>query len=163
MRLKRAVERAVAHGHPWIWRDALERHDLAPGTECRVLDRRGRFLARGLVEDGPIGVRVFALVDRALDDDFLSERIDAALALRDRVIPADTDAMRLVHGEGDRLPGLVCDRYAGAAVLRLDGTAIVRYRERLVTLMLPRLRERSVGTLGRLFVDIETEAFALPA
>lgn len=121
--LRKPLERALRSGHPWVFRDALEAFDAAPGTQVRVLDRQGRFIATGLVDAGPIGVRVFSLRDERVDAELFQRRIERALALRARVIPEHTDAYRLLHGEGDALPGFVCDRYGTCAVLKLDGEA----------------------------------------
>lgn len=149
-RLKKPVERSVAHGHPWIYRDALEgseRDAPEPGTVVTVLDRRGRFLARGLAESGPIGVRVWTRRDRPVDEDLLRDRVRAAFELRARLRPPDTDAYRLLHGEGDRTPGLVVDRYGAYAVLRLDGAAARRWRTRAIEVLRPHLAELAVHTL----------------
>ncbi|NJK32699.1 MAG: hypothetical protein HC927_09970, partial [Deltaproteobacteria bacterium] len=62
--LQRPLERAIGQGHPWIYRDALAGELPEPGVVVTVLDRQGRFLARGLAERGPIGVRVFTTRDR---------------------------------------------------------------------------------------------------
>jgi len=123
LRLKKPLERALRSGHPWVYRDAIEASDAAPGTQVRVLDRQGRFVATGLVDAGPIGVRVFSLRDEPIDTALFASRIARALALRARVVPEHTDAYRLLHGEGDALPGFVCDRYGSCAVLKLDGEA----------------------------------------
>ncbi|KIG18276.1 LSU m5C1962 methyltransferase RlmI [Enhygromyxa salina] len=143
----------MSGGHPWIFRDALVEADPgalgSPGEVVTVLDRKGRFLARGLVEDGPIGVRVFTTEDRALDRELLRERVDQALQLRARLAPPGTDALRLIHGEGDRLPGVVVDRYADHAVLRCDGAGIERWRPVLETLLTERLPTLGVSTLLR--------------
>lgn len=152
VKLGKPLERAVGQGHPWIFRDALDpRFGQLPaaGEVVTVLDRKGRFLARGLAETGPIGVRVFTTHDRPLDEVLLGERVDAALALRDRLTPADTDCVRMIHGEGDRLPGVVCDRYADHAVLRCDGEAIERWRAPIEALLVDRLRARGVTTIVR--------------
>lgn len=149
-RLKKPVERSVAHGHPWIYRDALESADegaVEPGAVVTVLDRRGRFLARGLAEAGPIAVRVWLRRDRALDVSVLEARVDQAFELRARLRPAETDAYRLLHGEGDRTPGFVLDRYGSRAVLRLDGAATARWRTRMVAVLVPRLAAIGVDTL----------------
>jgi 23S rRNA (cytosine1962-C5)-methyltransferase len=124
VRLARPVERAVAHGHPWIYRDALKPFTAAPGSVATVLDGKGRFLARGLIEDGPIAVRVWTTRDRPIDAMLVASRLDEALALRDQLAPTDTNALRLIHGEGDRLPGLVVDRYDDHAMVRLDGASV---------------------------------------
>lgn len=147
VRLKKPVERSVAHGHPWIFRDALEHFEAEPGTVVTVLDRRGKFLARGLAEGGPIGVRVWSRRDRPLDEELLRARVAEALALRARHAPPETDALRLIHGEGDRMPGFVLDRYGDAAVLRLDGQAAARWRTRVIAALIPALEAEGVSTL----------------
>ena len=123
VRLRKPLERSLRSGHPWLFRDALEAFEALPGTPVRVLDKSGRFLAVGLAEAGPIGVRVFSLRDEAVDAALFGARIARAFALRARCVPEQTDAYRLLHGEGDGLPGFVCDRYGSAAVLKLDGEA----------------------------------------
>ncbi len=159
VKLAKALERAVGRGHPWIFRDALDLEFGAlpePGTVVTVLDRNGRFLARGLAEAGPIGVRVFTTRDRPLDATLIAERIEAAFSLREALFslgslgsPGDTDSLRMVHGEGDRLPGVVCDRYGEYAVLRCDGTAIERWRPRVEGLLIDALRARGVVNVLR--------------
>lgn len=121
LRLRKPVERAIAGGHPWIYRDALHPFDAPAGSIATVRDGGGRFVARGLVDGDAIGVRVFTTRDEALSRDLIALRVARAIELRMRVVPADTDAWRVLHGEGDRLPGFVCDRYGDAAVLGLDG------------------------------------------
>ena len=59
VQLVKPLERMIAHGHPWIYRDALKPFHYEVGERVRVLDRRGRVLAQGLVEKGPIAIRVF--------------------------------------------------------------------------------------------------------
>jgi 23S rRNA (cytosine1962-C5)-methyltransferase len=145
--LRKPLERTVSRGHPWIYRDALDPLAAEPGSVVTVLDRRGRFLARGLAEAGPIAVRVFTLRDEPLGGALLARRVAAALELRDRLRLPETDALRLLHGEGDRLPGAVCDRYAQHAVLRLDGEAIREWLEPLVAALRGPLRQRGVEAL----------------
>ena len=62
-RLAKPLERAVAEGHPWVFRDALGAVRGRPGEVATLLDRKGRFLARGVLERGPIGFRVWTLED----------------------------------------------------------------------------------------------------
>ena len=147
VRLARPLEKTIAAGHPWIYRDALEAFHATPGDELVVETRNGRFLARGLAESGPIAVRVLSLVDRPIDAALVGDRLDAALDLRDALALPGTNALRLVHGEGDRLPGVVVDRYDATAVLRLDGDAATAREALFVAAIEPRLRERGIGTL----------------
>jgi 23S rRNA (cytosine1962-C5)-methyltransferase len=149
VRLSKALERAIGSGHPWIFRDALDGKLPAAGEVVTVLDRRGRFLARGLAERGAIGVRVFTTVDQPVDRALINARIDAALALRRELEPVDTDALRLLHGEGDQLPGVVVDRYAEHAVLKLDGDAILAWREPIEASLRERLPGLGIRSLLR--------------
>lgn len=121
IRLRKPVERAISAGHPWVFRDALERFEAEPGAFVTVLSRGGAFVARGYVGEGPIALRVLTTADEPVDAGFFARRIGAAVELRKRFIGPDTTAFRLLHGEGDRLPGVVCDVYGAYAVLQLDG------------------------------------------
>jgi len=132
VRLRKPLERSVLSGHPWLYRDALEPFEAAPGTLVTVLDKRERVLCRGLADAGVIAVRVWTTGDEPIDDGLLDRRIARAFALRERVVPPATDAYRLLHGEGDRLPGVVCDRYGVHAVLKLDGDAAQAWQARFV-------------------------------
>ncbi len=159
--LRKPLRRALLQGHPWIWRDALDRLAAAPGEIVTVLDDRRRFVARGLAEAGPIGVRVWTTVDEPIDDALVARRIRAADALRRRVVPPATDAFRLLHGEGDRVPGFVCDIYGGWASVQLDGEAAGVWRARLLDALAPVLHERGcdglvvrTGRRGRRSVEV---------
>jgi len=151
VRLRKPLERAIRAGHPWIYRDAINTEELPIGEPVTVLDRRGRHLGIGLVEAGPIAVRVFSTHPKdRFDAALLRSRIQAALALRDQVMPPHTNAYRWLHGEGDGLPGVVCDRYGVHAVLKLDGEAILRHRELLASVLAELLPERGIaGALVR--------------
>ncbi len=130
-----------------MYRDALDGRIPAPGTEVALTDERGRVVARGLAEAGPIGVRLWTVGDDAVDDALIAARFDAAVELRKRIAPRQTDAVRLVHGEGDRMPGVVVDLYGPHAVLSLDGDAAASRREQLLRLLRPRLRALGVPTI----------------
>jgi len=147
VQLRKPLERAIARGHPWIYRDALRPFEAAPGSPVTVLDRRGRFLARGLAERGAIGVRVWTTRDEPVDAALIALRLEASMTRRDALALRETDALRLVHGEGDQLPGLVLDRYADHAALKLDGAAIAAWRATLVDLLTPLLAARGVEVL----------------
>ncbi|MFN8544792.1 MAG: class I SAM-dependent rRNA methyltransferase [Candidatus Binatia bacterium] len=146
-----SVRRVVLHagrdapvraGHPWIFSRAVaEGLDGAePGEPVRVVSAGGRFVAAGYANPRTtIAVRVLSLEDEAVDAALVARRIEAALALRRELLPADATAYRVLNGEGDRLPGVVADRYgefvvcqfltAGAA--RLAPAVVAALRERL--------------------------------
>jgi 23S rRNA (cytosine1962-C5)-methyltransferase len=147
VRLSRPLHRTILAGHPWVYRDAIDGRLPAPGTEVAVVDGRGRVLGRGLSESGPIGVRMWTTRDEPVDAALLGRRLDAAIELRRRVVPRKTDAFRLVHGEGDRIPGVVVDMYGRFAVVALDGDAARLRRDFVLAALSPRLRALGVATV----------------
>lgn len=120
----------VHRGHPWVYADAISERPAA-GTPVQLVDGRGRTVAFGLADDGPIAVRVLDRHPAPLGR-LLGQRVAAAVALRGQVVPAQTTAYRLLNGAGDGLPGVVVDRYGPLLVLRLYGACWVPHLERLV-------------------------------
>ena len=129
VRLKKNISGHIKAGHPWVWRDALEPSRVEPGEVVTVQDEKGRFLARGFADEGAIGVRVFTTLDEPLGAELLALRVTQAAELRRATVPPNTTAYRLLHGEGDRVPGCVCDIYGDIAVVQLDGAAALANRD----------------------------------
>jgi 23S rRNA (cytosine1962-C5)-methyltransferase len=127
-RLSRDLGRSLRAGHPWVYRDALSLPaGLRPGDAIDLQDQRGKWLARGRYdESGPIGLRIWSLEpDEALDDNLLNRRVRSAAALRRAAgLPIHADAYRLIHGEADRMPGIICDIYRDRAILQLDAEGL---------------------------------------
>jgi 23S rRNA (cytosine1962-C5)-methyltransferase len=138
--LVKPLGRVIAAGHPWVYRDALRAFDAEPGAIVTVRDADRRFLGRGIAERGPIAVRVWTTRDEPLDEAFVRRRVREAVALRRRLSPPHTDAVRLLHGEGDRLGGAVCDRYASTGVLALDGEGVLAWREAIAAALIEEAR-----------------------
>lgn len=105
----------MASGHPWIYRDNLPKHDLPDGTVVEVVANAAH--AHGIyAKEGAIGVRLFG--QQAPSAALVAERVAQAVALRAALIASDTDAYRVINGEGDFLPGIVLDRYGRYGVLK---------------------------------------------
>src|SRR5262249_60055185 len=91
-----------------------------PGEPVRVLAADGGFAAAGYANPRTaIAVRVLTLDDEPVDRALVARRLDEALALRRATLPDDLTAYRIVNGEGDRLPGIVVDRYGDFLVCQL--------------------------------------------
>jgi len=124
--VRRTSSEPIQRGHPWIWRSAVERTDATTaGEEVAIVSSDGQRVGRGVYDPtSPIAVRVWTRGNAPLDADLVRARVVRAAGLRERLF-ADgrTTAYRLVHGEGDRMPGVVIDRYADVGVVRADGAA----------------------------------------
>ncbi|MBN2195049.1 MAG: class I SAM-dependent rRNA methyltransferase [Polyangiaceae bacterium] len=134
VRLKAGHVRPVWAGHPWVYAQAIERVEggATPGGEVDVVDPHGQLLGRGLYSPGSaIAVRLYARRGAAaLDGNLLEERVRAAQDRRTALGlgAPETTGFRLVHADGDDLPGLIVDRYDQALVLQL-GTIGMKLRE----------------------------------
>jgi 23S rRNA (cytosine1962-C5)-methyltransferase len=119
-------------GHPWVYAQAVERVEggARPGDEVIVRDPRGNVLGRGLYSPGSaIPVRIYTRdAGRSIDGALIQERVERAITRRRAIgLPGDgTDGYRLIHAEGDDLPGLIVDRYADALVIQLSTIGIKR-------------------------------------
>jgi 23S rRNA (cytosine1962-C5)-methyltransferase len=129
-------------GHPWVFRQAVERVEgnLEPGDEVLVIDPHGKVLGRGLYSPASaISVRLFTGdAGTAIDGDLFRAKIEKAVKLRQghglpEVAPGrETSGYRVVHGEGDGLPGLIVDLFEDVAVVQLGTIGLARRREEIV-------------------------------
>ena len=149
----RAASESIRRGHPWVWRTAVGRglERSAPGEVVKLMGAEGELLGRGVADpDSPIAVRVWVTGDEPLGESLLRRKIARAFDVRARLFgDGRTTAYRLLHGEGDRLPGFVLDRYADVAVLRLDGAGAEAFAEHIVPLLWEALGAIGVRTLVR--------------
>lgn len=120
--LKRGKEESLLRFHPWVFSGAIARlpEGLEEGETVRVEASDGRLLGVGHYEIGSIAVRILDSSDRGIDGSFYAERLARAWELRKKLglIRPDNSTFRLVHGEGDFLPGCVVDIYGDTAVLQ---------------------------------------------
>lgn len=123
LRLKRGKEESLDRYHPWVFSGALADtppDTLEEGDIVAIVAHDGRHIGVGHYQIGSIAVRILAFGNVEINDAFYAERLEQALLLRRALGLArhDNDAYRLVHGEGDFLPGLVVDIYGPTAVLQ---------------------------------------------
>ena len=135
--LKKGRDESLRRFHPWVFSGAVARMEGAEPAEgdlVSVYSAAGECLGCGHYQVGSITVRMLAFGTAALLPDFWEERLQAALEARKAFGlhgSAVTDCYRLVHGEGDGLPGLIIDYYAGVCVLQAHSAGMFRSRERI--------------------------------
>jgi 23S rRNA (cytosine1962-C5)-methyltransferase len=119
VRVTRKAEARVESGHPWIYAsDVAERGSAAAGDVVRVAGARGRFLGLAHYSStSQITLRLLTPRNEPVDRSFYLSRLRAALEHRRRVVE-NSDAYRVVHAEGDLLPGLIVDRYGDYLVVQ---------------------------------------------
>ena len=121
--LKRGKEESLRRFHPWIFSGAIHHADegIADGDIVRVIDSNGDYIATGHFQMGSIAVRVLTFNNVEIDDNFWFSRLKSALSMRQAIGlagNANNNTYRLVHGEGDLLPGLIIDIYGRTAVMQ---------------------------------------------
>lgn len=131
--LKKGKEESLRRFHPWIFSGAVHHIEGNPeeGDTVRVLNSQGEFIAIGHWQIGSIAVRVLTFQDQPIDVAFWQKRLAAALDVRRSIGVAgvpQNNMFRLVHGEGDNLPGLVIDMYGGNAVMQAHSVGMHQYR-----------------------------------
>ena len=145
--ISRKGEDRARGGHPWIYRSDVTAATAAPGDLVKVLGARGRPIGHALFSDrSEITLRMIAFGGAAPSEAFLRERLAAAIAYRES-LQLDATAYRLVHGEADRLPSLIVDRYGDHLVVQALSQGIDR-RLKEITAALVEIA-RPAGILAR--------------
>ena len=123
IQLRKGKDESLRRFHPWVFSGAIQRmdEDIEEGEIVRVVTNTGDFIAVGHYQQGSIAVRVLSFSDVQIDDEFWHSRLLSALTMRQAIgiaDNADNNTYRLVHGEGDNLPGLIIDVYGQTAVMQ---------------------------------------------
>lgn len=119
--LKRGKEESLKRFHPWVFSGAIARMDkVEEGDLVTVYDHEGNLIGNGHFQIGSIAVRILSFDDTEIDANFFLSRLAEAYKMRQALglLRPDNNAFRLVHGEGDFLPGLVIDIYGTTAVMQ---------------------------------------------
>ena len=145
--LRRGKEESLKRFHPWIFSGAVMNLEGTPeeGDVVTVLDSQHNFLCQGHWQVGSIAVRVLTFEQEPIDDAFWQKRLGEALGVRQAIGLADSEAgdtYRLVHGEGDLLPGLVIDVYGKTAVMQAHSVGMHVSREQIAVALKQVMGER---------------------
>jgi 23S rRNA (cytosine1962-C5)-methyltransferase len=120
--LKKGKEFSIQRFHPWIFSGAIQKleGEVLDGQWVEVVDFKSKTLGYGHYQNGSIAVRVLSFLSSAPTVTFWNDRLSNALSLRNSSsLPTDeTNCFRLIHGEGDGLPGLIIDYYDGVAIVQ---------------------------------------------
>ncbi len=159
--LKKGKEESLGRFHPWVFSGAIHHIDGRPeeGDVVRVLSADGKFLAVGHIQIGSIAVRVLSFDDVAIDREFWRQRLSVAYDVRKSIFPQWTtdngqltNAFRLIHGEGDGLPGLVVDVYNRTAVMQAHSVGMHVSRREIADA----LAEVMQGVVDNIYYKSET-------
>ncbi len=157
--LKKGKEESLLRFHPWVFSGAISRIDdeVGEGDIVRVLDSRGNFLGVGHFQIGSIAVRILSFRDITIDSDFWESRLNAAWQVRKalgvyHIGENGNTTFRLVHGEGDNLPGLVIDCYGDTAVMQAHSVGMHVNRE----VIAQALQQVMKGVISNIYYKSET-------
>lgn len=134
--LKKNKEESLKRLHPWIFSGAILKMDegIAEGDVVEVVGYNGEFIGKGHYQIGSIAVRMLTFSEEDIDEAFWQKRLLSALQMRIAIDVADNknnDTYRLVHGEGDNMPGLVVDCYGKTAVIQAHSVG-VHYQRNMI-------------------------------
>ena len=145
--LKKGKEESLKRFHPWVFSGAIQHlpEDVEEGEVVRVMTAGGEFIAVGHYQIGSIAVRVLSFDDVAIDDAFWRGKLQSAFSMRRSIGIVDNptnNTYRLVHGEGDNVPGLIIDVYGPTAVMQAHSVGIHLERQRIAKQLVEVMGER---------------------
>ncbi len=152
--LKKGKEDSLLRFHPWVFSGAIERIDgkVEEGDTVAVYTSDHQLIGHGHCAIGSIAVRMFSFGEKVPDEAFWEEKIRNAHLLRNRIgltDRTDTNVFRLIHGEGDGMPGLIVDYYNGTAVLQAHSVGMWLIRETLVEALRKVLGDKLVAVYDK--------------
>lgn len=155
--LRRGKAESLKRFHPWVFSGAIDRCDGKPqeGDVVRVVSHEGEMLGYGHCQIGSIAVRMLTFSEEPVDDAFWQQRLAEAFRMRKALQLSgreDNNIYRLVHGEGDRLPGLVVDVYGRTAVMQAHSVGIHVSRETIAKALVA----ASKGLIDNVYYKSET-------
>lgn len=145
--LKKGKNESLLRFHPWIFSGAINSYDedITDGELVDVFTSDGIFIALGHYQIGSIAVRVLSFTDEQIDKNFWEKRLSSALQMRIAINVADkgcNNTYRLVHGEGDDLPGLIIDCYGKTAVMQAHSVGMHLCRKDICDALVSIMGER---------------------
>jgi len=152
--LKSGKEQSLRRFHPWVFSGAIKKMygNPAEGDLVDVYDNKDNFLAVGHYAPSSIAVRVLSFERITPDINFFRQKIERAITYRKAIGIIDNDQInvfRLVHGEGDGLPGLIVDYYNGIAVMQMHSIGFYRIRKEITSILAELLNNRIIAVYDK--------------
>lgn len=174
--LKPGKDKSIVRNHPWVFSGAIkeEEGEISEGCFVQILANKGRHLGYGHYQTGSITVRVLLFENDELSDNLYEQRIASAYALRQSLGLADTDStkenattiFRLIHAEGDFLPGLIIDCYNGNLVVQCHSIGMYLDIDKIKAALLKVMGDKvnsiylkCTGTLPKEYTDYKGDGF----
>ena len=161
--LKPTKEKSLLRKHPWLFSGAIKKIDdnIHDGDIVSIYSNKNKYLATGHYNQGNISVRIFDFNERLINDKFWEEKISKALNLRKSsiLINDSNNVFRLIHSEGDYLPGFICDIYNQVAVFQFHSIGMWKLKElfsKIIQKLLPQIEiiyDKSEKTLPKKHID----------
>ena len=161
--LKPTKEKSLLRKHPWVFSGAIKKIDenILDGDVVKIFTNKDKYLATGHYTEGNISVRIFDFENNEIDEKFWKEKIKNVLQQRKETLKIDKDnnVYRLIHAEGDYLPGFICDIYNEVAVFQFHSIGMWKTRKlftEIVKELLPNIDliyDKSVKTIPKKHVE----------
>ena len=156
LQLRKGKSESLRRFHPWIFSGAITRipESLQEGDLVRIIDENKKFMALGHYQIGSIAVRVLSFTERPIDKQFWVERLSEAYQVRKHLdlVRNDNNIYRLVHGEGDQLPGLIIDIYGETAVMQAHSVGMHCCRQEIAEALI----DACEGSVKHVYYKSET-------
>ncbi len=144
---------SIKRKHPWIFSGAISSDvsDIENGDLVKIADNKGNFLAIGHFQHATISVRILTFEETEIDIDFYFQKINQAFELRKslHLFHSENNIFRLIHGEGDGLPGLIIDFYNGVAVIQCHSIGMYKSLKLINEALQKTLKEELVAVYSK--------------
>lgn len=152
--LKKGKEKSVNRLHPWIFSGALHNvpTSVQEGEIVKLFDADKNFIAYGHYQKSSLAIRIFTFIEEEINDAFWQQKLQLAIDIRTKLGLLDsehTNCCRLVHGEGDDLPGLIVDYYNGVAVIQCHSVGMYLIKNTLSKALQNILQEKLVAVYDK--------------
>ena len=152
--LKSGKEQSIRRFHPWVFSGAIKKMYGNPleGDLVDVFDNKDTFLAVGHYQPSSIAVRILSFIQETPDIGFFREKIKRAITYRKTIGIFDNpqiNVFRIIHGEGDGLPGLIIDYYNGIAVMQMHSIGFYRIRKEIASILVELLADRIIAVYDK--------------